>query len=120
MIEAPMLPYVSDLFVGVESKKVIYFENTSTYSLGAWHSLGRIRNNITGSMDVIWHYRWEGTVAENYSSASNGHNILAGLFELFNSSPYASTLGKSGGNYQMDYFNYKSGKLVWPVKNLSA
>ncbi len=106
VIETPMLPYVTDLFVGVESKKVIYFESTSTFSLGAWHSIVSIRNNITGQMDVIWHYRWEGTIAENYSSVSNGHNGHAGRFELFNSSPYNSTFGKSGGNYQMDYFNY--------------
>lgn len=104
-IETSMQPYVKDLFIGVESKKVIYFQCTSAFLVdqGKWEIVVSIKNNNTGAMDVKWAYQWSGTYSDN-TTGFNGHYLWGGCFELHNTSPYASTQGKSGGNYLMGYY----------------
>lgn len=109
-------PYVTDIAVGTETKKAIYFEDVSVFTplyagttTGRWLEIIRLRNfngTNSGNMDMKWAHQWEGKLEDNFPISPH-HSHWAGHLEVFNygsysPNPFNSQGTVSVGNHQMD------------------
>lgn len=108
---AGVLKYLTNITIGTETKKAIYFENFSFFkqyagtTTGKWRDFIRIKNFETQSMDYKWAQAWDGTLAENHITAFNGHSGFSGSLETFNTgTPFPSAPTVSVGNYGMTFY----------------
>jgi hypothetical protein len=93
--------YVTDVVIGTETKKAIWFDDTSLFtpitgtSNGRWLEVIRIKNFNTNQMEVKWAHSFNGSLNDNFWGTVTppilAPGFWAGRIEVFNRPPDGST-----------------------------